>query len=116
MVRSDLQMASSTEKVPSGVTTTNLVVEVKSDDDSLSSWITLDPADTEQTKYYHLTFDGNLSDRISSVTLFQDGPTERLSLLGLTPQNTHRLTYGQSLQADANTSLTTEEWCISSLK
>ena len=47
---------------------------------------------------------------IGSVTLFQDGPTERLSLLGLTPQNTHRLPSGQSLQADANTSLTTEEW------
>ena len=70
--------------VPSGSISSNLSIEVKSDHESFSNWTLMDPANPDQIKLYHLTFDGNLSDRISSVTLFQDGPTERLNLLGLT--------------------------------
>ena len=96
--------------VPSGSVASNLSLEVKSDNDLLPNWTLIDPADPAQIKYYHLTFDGNLSDRISSVTLFQDGPTERLNLLGLTPQTTHRTSDGESVETEGNSSLQPATW------
>ena len=96
--------------VPTGEISTSLRLEVKSDDESLPDWTLIDPANPDQNKLYHLTFDGNLSDRISSVTLFQDGPTERLNLLGLQPQATHRKVSGNSVQADGNSSLSPQQW------
>ena len=96
--------------VPTGEMSTNLRLEVKSDDESLPDWTLIDPANPDQNKFYHLTFDGNLSDRISSVTLFQDGPTERLNLLGLQPQATHRKISGNRVQAEGNSSLSAQEW------
>ena len=96
--------------VPSGSVATNLSIEVKSDNEIFSDWTLIDPADPDQIKYYHLTFDGNLSDRISSVTIFQDGPTERLNLLGLKPQTTHRISGGEAIEAEGNSSLQPATW------
>ena len=70
----------------------------------------MDPNDPEQIKYYHLTYDGNLSDRISSVTIFQDGPTERLNLLGLKPQTTHRTSGTEFIETEGNSSLEPNSW------
>ena len=96
--------------VPSGSIASNLSTRSKSDNDLLPNWTLIDPADPAQIKYYHLTFDGNLSDRISSVTLFQDGPTERLNLLGLRPQTTHRASGGESIETEGNSSLQPATW------
>ena len=96
--------------VPSGSVASNLSLEVKSDNEIFADWTLIDPADPDQIKYYHLTFDGNLSDRISSVTVFQDGPTERLNLLGLKPQTTHRIPGGEAIEAEGNSSLQPASW------
>jgi hypothetical protein len=96
--------------VPSGSVASNLSLQVKSDNEIFSDWTLIDPADPDQIKYYHLTFDGNLSDRISSVTIFQDGPTERLNLLGLKPQTTHRVSGGEAIEAEGNSSLEPATW------
>ena len=96
--------------MPSGSVASNLSLQVKSDNEIFSDWTLIDPADPDQIKYYHLTFDGNLSDRISSVTIFQDGPTERLNLLGLKPQTTHRTSGGEAIEAEGNSSLEPATW------
>ena len=61
-------------------------------------------------KFYHLSFDGNLSDQINSVTLFQDGPSEQLTLLGLQPQATHRSGTNEVVRLSGNASLDVNQW------
>ena len=77
--------------VPEGISDSSLRLEFKSEVGGWSDWTTMDPKEPGQFKNYHLTFDGNLSDRITPFTLYQFGATERLDLQDLYPTQTHRL-------------------------
>ena len=88
--------------VPDGTSQSSLHFQLRSEDGGWSDWTTVDPKEPSQFKNYHLTFDGNLSDRITPFTLYQFGATERLDLQDLYPTQTHRLLESPA-QLEANT-------------
>ena len=94
---------------PTGSTSSSLDFQTRSEDGGWSSWTTVDPQDPGQYKYYHLTFDGNLSDRISPFTFYQYGATERMDMQDLAPAQVHRLS-GSPSKNEGNATLATGQW------
>ena len=72
-------------------------------------WRIIDPSDPSQDGYYSVTFDGSLSEELSSFSLFKHGSLERFDFRDNNLAMTHRLTSG-AVNAYSTAAPSVDEW------